>query len=228
MLELSSRRATAVVCISEATKKAFLRKFPPARLRTVHVIRNEVPGAEDGESSLLPSARQAFLHMASDAVRKGTATVLSAHALYRKDGGARPLVVIGKYSDAQEAPLVSWLGRVSVERRDALLRSSRGLIFASSCEGFGYPLIEAARAGCLPIGSPTEVFTEVVGSSDWATPPTAAALARAMTRSDHLGDSEYRRQIVSMQHHIAGLNAGRDYGSAWVDVVNTAVESLDT
>ncbi len=59
--------------------------------------------------------------------------------------------------------LVVHEGVVSDQGLERLYRESLCFVFPSLREGFGLPLIEALRQGCVPVVSDIPVFKELVG-----------------------------------------------------------------
>ena len=60
---------------------------------------------------------------------------------------------------------VIFTGYLSEKELINMYKYSRGLIYASFYEGFGYPPLEAMRYGCPVIASNTSSLPEVVGSA---------------------------------------------------------------
>ena len=71
-------------------------------------------------------------------------------------------------------------GRVSDSERDALYRIATALVFPSTYEGFGAPVLEAMRAGCPALVADATALPEVIGDAGVRLPtddPDAWALA---------------------------------------------------
>jgi glycosyltransferase involved in cell wall biosynthesis len=63
----------------------------------------------------------------------------------------------------EKARKLFWLQGISDEMLDWLYQNSTALIAASFAEGYGLPLIEAARHGCPVLARDIPVFREVAG-----------------------------------------------------------------
>jgi glycosyltransferase involved in cell wall biosynthesis len=86
---------------------------------------------------------------------------------------------------------VRWLGRVDDDELAALYRGARCLLFPSTYEGFGLPVLEAMAAGTAvvcPAGPPYDEFAGGVAVTCDPTDPgsIAAALREAVERHDEL------------------------------------------
>jgi glycosyltransferase involved in cell wall biosynthesis len=83
------------------------------------------------------------------------------------------------------------LGRVPAEELDALFRDAVALVYPSTYEGFGLPLVEAMAVGCPVIASDRTALPEVVGEAGiLLDPDDVDGWADAMLR---LLDDEGRR-----------------------------------
>jgi glycosyltransferase involved in cell wall biosynthesis len=75
-----------------------------------------------------------------------------------------------------------WLDGVSDEFLERVYSAARGLLAASQSEGFGLPLVEAARSGLPILARDIPVFREVAGEqASYFTAETADELARAVS-----------------------------------------------
>jgi glycosyltransferase involved in cell wall biosynthesis len=118
----------------------------------------------------------AFLMVGTVEPRKGHALVLDAFERLWAEGSKASLVIVGRLgwmSDALAARLrtlavresrLIWLENASDEYLEALYGAARALIAASEAEGFGLPLLEAARRGVPVIARDIPVFREVAST----------------------------------------------------------------
>lgn len=121
-------------------------------------------------------ARTSFLMIGTLEPRKGHSQVLDAFDELWRNGHDLNLVIVGKQGwlvDAmverlqhhpEYAKKLLWLQGISDEMLDWLYQNSTALIAASFAEGYGLPLIEAARHGCPVLARDIPVFREVAGS----------------------------------------------------------------
>jgi glycosyltransferase involved in cell wall biosynthesis len=138
---------------------------------------NSVPsrGVPAGADAILASMKKirTFLMVGTLEPRKGHALVLDAMERLWADGEPIQLIIVGQQgwaldilaeklrSHPERGRKLHWLEGVSDEYLDALYRNTTALIFASEGEGFGLPLIEAARYGAAIIARDIPVFREI-------------------------------------------------------------------
>ena len=134
-----------------------------------------------------------FLMVGTIEPRKGYAEVLEAFDQLWAAGHAMNLVVVGKAGWMVDDTLARfrshvrlgedffWLDAASDECLEDLYKCATCLIAASKGEGFGLPLIEAARHGVPMIVRELPVFREVAGESAYYFGgPQSAALAESV------------------------------------------------
>ena len=121
------------------------------------------------------AARPTFLMVGTVEPRKGHAQALAAFELLWAQGVDVNLVIVGKEgwmvdalmqrlrSHAECDQRLFWLGGVADEVLLALYAGASALLAASEGEGFGLPLIEAARHGIPIVARGLPVFREVAG-----------------------------------------------------------------
>jgi len=160
-------RADVVVAVSEFTRREIERRLgvPPGRVAVTH----EAP--EPPREMLVPAnwrpagiAGPYFVVFSSPSPHKNVPRLLSAFAAARSSGLVRhELVVIGRLPPgvaiAQDG--VRALGYLDAENLERVLRRADGLVFPSTYEGFGLPVLEAMVRGvpvaCSTAGSLPEV-----------------------------------------------------------------------
>ncbi|MBY4870413.1 glycosyltransferase family 4 protein [Burkholderia anthina] len=182
------------VCISKAVADEFEewmtgRKIVRQRsfaLNWFHLgadIANSVPttGMPKNAASVLEAlaARPSFLMVGTLEPRKGHAQVLEAFEQLWSSGVDANLVIVGKQgwmmdalasrlrAHAERDRRLFWLESISDEFLEKVYAASGCLIAASTGEGFGLPLIEAALHGVPIIARDIPVFREVAGEHAW-------------------------------------------------------------
>jgi len=103
-------------------------------------------------------------------------------------------------------------GRIPRPDLDALIAGSVALVFPSSFEGFGAPVLEAMALGCPVIAASSAALPEAVGDAGLLVDPDdAEQWARTMTHLLH--DDEQRRRLASSGSARAAT-LGWDRGAA--------------
>jgi len=182
--------ADGIVCISRSVADQFLHwletaKPPrawPLKIGYFHLgadVENaSPPGEEIADTRLLEALARdtpAFLMVGTVEPRKGYAQALEAFETLWQSGADISLVIVGKQGWMME-PLVErlrnhpergrrlfWLEKASDAALLELYKKAAALLMASEDEGFGLPLIEAARHGLPIIARDIPVFREVCG-----------------------------------------------------------------
>lgn len=165
------RRADAVVCISENTRRDLLKFLPDVDPDRVRVIHNGV--SEDyrplPDSERDPELADCVLFVGARGGYKNFRWLVEAlHPTpYR-------LAVCGHPLAPEEVRLLeAQLGRgrfrifAHADNRllNRLYNSVRALVYPSSYEGFGIPVLEAQRAGCPVVALDASSIPEVIGET---------------------------------------------------------------
>lgn len=197
-----------VICISQAVAaelRTWLQVNAPASLNTLNVdwfalgadIESSVPTKglpENGQAILAQlAAAPTFLAVGTLEPRKRQAQILEAFELLWAQGSPAQLVIVGKQGwlteelavrlrqHPQQGQQLFWFENASDEFLEQLYASATCLIAASEAEGFGLPIVEAARHGLPVIARDIPVFREVAQTHAYFyAGGTAAALAEAV------------------------------------------------
>lgn len=189
-LKSASQVATGLICISDAVAnevRTWLTQHPPARhagpvISSFHLgadVESSSPskGLPENAAQILRllNNRPSFLTVGTLEPRKGHAQMLAAFEQLWAQGVDANLVFIGKPGWMVE-PLVNklqrhaelgkrlfWLDGISDEYLEKVYAAADCLIAGSEGEGFGLPLIEAARHKLPIIARDLPVFREVAG-----------------------------------------------------------------
>ncbi|MBW3567994.1 MAG: glycosyltransferase family 4 protein, partial [Proteobacteria bacterium] len=190
-LDETSRYADGVICISRAVADEFidwLDGWQPSRPRPLKIGHFHL-GADFEKASptrgmspdiahaLADREQHTFLMVGTVESRKGYDQVLDAFDTLWAVGESVRLVIVGRQGwlvdelarrlrfHAENGRRLFWLSDVSDEALLKLYAGSDALIMASRAEGFGLPLIEAARHGIRLIARDLPVFREVADDS---------------------------------------------------------------
>lgn len=139
--------------------------------------------------------RSFFLHLGGTDPRKNTGTVVRAFAEYCRAGGRSDLVITGlstlMSSNIRRQIPTEFQERFHLAdfRPDseliALMQACMAVVFVSSDEGFGLPVVEAMAAGAAVVASDIAAVREAAGESALYVPPrNYLALQEAMLRAE--------------------------------------------
>lgn len=183
------RRADGIVCISQAVADELVARIPSHRIPHRDGLRigwwhlgsdiapaGAAEAANDAVRTVLETGEPPFLMVGTIEPRKRHAVVLAAFEALWAEGSEARLVLMGKSGwgmDAFVARLrehperghrLHWFEQASDADVTAGYARARALVFASIYEGYGLPIVEAARAGVPVIASDIPVLREVGGA----------------------------------------------------------------
>jgi len=159
------RHAQAVICISESTKQDLLEFVGETPGQTIHVIHN---GVSDIFQKINPEpASQPFvLFVGQRAGYKNFRLVVEAMEflpdleLHCVGGGVvQPAELLGVSESVVQR--IKHLGFVTDEELNVYYNRAICLVYPSSYEGFGIPVVEAMRAGCPVVSMDCKAVREV-------------------------------------------------------------------
>jgi glycosyltransferase involved in cell wall biosynthesis len=216
-LETLARIADRLVCISRTVADQvaeWLSNLEPQRKRPLSIrffhlgadLRASLPttGLTSDASSILNSIkrRPSFLMVGTIEPRKGHRQAVAAMEKLWESGTDANLVIVGKPGWLMEdfekeikmhpetGKRLFWLHDISDEMLEQIYRSAAALLVTSEGEGFGLPLIEAAKFGLPIVSRDLPVFREVAGESAYYfSGSNAETLADALQRWLALGDA---------------------------------------
>ena len=189
-LQTMAHVADGLIGISRATLddlRAWFDAEQPTRLRPLRLgywhmgadVEQAAPsaGLPDAAAQTLHAIKQrpTFLMVGTLEPRKGHAQTLAAFEQLWAKGSELNLVIVGKQGwmvqallerlsqHAQAQRRLFWLQGISDEYLEQIYAASTCLIAASQAEGYGLPLIEAARHHVPIIARDLPVFREVAG-----------------------------------------------------------------
>lgn len=180
------------ICVSKATSEAYTDWIEKTGIRKArHFGCSWVHNAADIDGSVasqgLPSdaldtlqvirGRPTFLCVATLEPRKAQGQILDAVELLWRDGEDVNLVFVGQQgwqtddlaerirAHPEHGQRLHWLQAISDEYLEQVYAASTCLVAASLNEGFGLPLIEAARHGLPLVARDIPVFREIAGDA---------------------------------------------------------------
>ena len=205
---IALQKANGVICISESTKRDLLEFVPGISERRIRVI---YLGFADEFRPLRENEREGLGNFAkfSDIpylVYVGDRSSyknfqLAVHAVSQVPGYGLVVVGGGALNRSDQALLNEQLGgrhlyldRVSNEKLNSLYNSAHALIYPSSYEGFGIPVVEAMAAGCPVIASNSSSIPEAAGDAGLLVNEMSAVAFAARIRE--LKNSSLREAVI--------------------------------
>lgn len=169
-------RADAIICVSDATRDALFEVWGPITDRPVIVTAHAVSARFSPFVSTADEGFPYLFHVGRREGYKNFETLLRAYAQSSAPHrGVRLLTVGGGPLNAAERALAIELQvndlvvtRTATENElPGLYRGARALVYPSTLEGFGIPVLEAMSSGCPTMLADTPVFREVAGDAAW-------------------------------------------------------------
>jgi glycosyltransferase involved in cell wall biosynthesis len=192
-LPAAVRRTRALLCISEATKRELLDRFPAARGRAIVTPLAAGPPFVGARADPAASRRHGLdrpyvLSAATLEPRKNLSRLIEAFAGLPADARAgRELVLVGGRGWATEeldatiarhGTEVRVLGFVPDAELASLYAAADLVAYPSLAEGFGLPVLEAMAAGAPVLTSDRSSLPEVGGDAAVYVDPTDTAAIR--------------------------------------------------
>ena len=218
---LTVRRARHIVAVSDFTRRRLIDHYrlDPQRVTTIHSgvadafhRRPEAQIAAARAATGLPAGAPYLIAFYGNDPRKNSARVLAAWQMLRAQGDpAARLVLFGRASNsrvfAAANPVgvddsVVLAGDVPDDRLAALFSGARAFVFPSLYEGFGLPVIEAARCGARIVTSAVASLPEVSPAdalllNPHDVPAIADAMAQMLARDDDPAARERRMRAAA-------------------------------
>jgi glycosyltransferase involved in cell wall biosynthesis len=210
--------ADAVITPSEATARDVRR----LGRRRVWVRMPDLPAAAARSEACAPPGgwpERYLLYNGGRDPRKNVPRLIEAFARYRGSGGDHHLVLMGRGYE-EHAPLVSQLGIADAVSMPGFvddrvkahaLSAAAAVVYPSTWEGFGLPLVEAFAAGIPVVAGRGGAQTEIGGAAAlYVDVDDVASIAAGMQRA--VEPSARARALVDGPRRLAEL--GRPDGGA--------------
>jgi glycosyltransferase involved in cell wall biosynthesis len=208
-------KADGIICISENTRKDLLRFYKGIdenKIRVINHAASEVFGKIDSTSSsnsgILNLAGKKFILFVGARVHHKNFNV--AVDTVKKTTGSHLVLVGGGTLSVNDAELLNkelpgrhlHLDGISNADLNLLYRQAFCLLYPSSYEGFGIPILEAMQAGCPVVTTNRSSIPEVCGTAALLVPEIEAEAFAA--RIERLADAGERRQLIARGLQQAG------------------------
>lgn len=206
------RRADRVIAISEETRREVIANTPgidPGRVRVIYPGVPSAFGAPVAGGARVAADSPYVLTTGAVVPYKNLDKLIMAFARLRRRGGTLSrLVVVGRapypsYRRVLDAVVgregvsgaVEFRGFVPTDELAALYRGARVFALLSSCESFGFPVLEAMACGTPVVVSNRSSLPEVVGDAGLTVDPDdVEAVARTLGRV--LEDDDVRADLA--------------------------------
>lgn len=198
------RKADYIICISENTKSDLLHEYPTIPKEKIHVIYNGVSEdfsvipekAEDNQSC--HSDDMPYLLFVGNRIHYKNfflAVKVAAQAGFCLKIVGNPLI----YEEKQKVEQLlgnhyQELGYLGNRELNLAYNQAFALIYPSSYEGFGIPILEAQRAGCPVLAMNNSSIREIIGNKEQLIPH--AEVADFLKQIDKLRNPDYRRMKI--------------------------------
>jgi glycosyltransferase involved in cell wall biosynthesis len=182
-MPLYCRRASAIVTVSEASKRDIVAHYglDPARVTVIHEAAApefvpSAPGALDQVRRRYGLPEQYLIHVGTIEPRKNLTRLVEALQRLRQTGLAIPLVVVGsrgwlydeffrRLEQLELRNAVVFPGYVPSTDLPAIYSAATAAVVPSVYEGFGLPVLEAMACGTPVVSSHASSLPEIGGKA---------------------------------------------------------------
>ena len=228
---LTARMASKVICVSEATSRDYLARYPAA-FDKVHIIQHGkgkeyVPSIDAGAVSAVKEKYDIrgryILFIGTIEPRKNIVALVDAYRRLVEEGTTLQLVISGKkgwhYDEVFRhvtnlglSGKVLFTGFIEEQEKPALLAGAHVFVYPSIYEGFGLPVLEALACGVPTVTSNVSSMPEVAGDAALLVDPTdvdeLTAAIRKLIDDGDLRD-EMRKKAIRRSDHFTWQGAAR-------------------
>lgn len=206
------KKADLVICISNNTKKDLLKFFPEVDENKIEVVYNGVSNlfkpVDFSKDFRLISSNLYYLNEKKNILfvgqRGGYKNFNKVVEAYTNLGNNYHLLIVGQKLNAEEIKMLknnniasknyTVLENLSVEHLNLIYNLAYVLLYPSSYEGFGIPIVEAMKTGLPVIAYNSSSIPEVLGD--------AGILLKSLASQDivsaikSLEDEQFRNDII--------------------------------
>lgn len=216
---LAAKRATRIVASSESTAadaSRFLR-IDPAKLSVIYPGISPEFRRIDPDAPEIGAVRERFglgddpyfLFVGKPTARRRLPEVIRAIGEARESGHGWKLVLVGPCAKIEgDFPGIVKAGHLPDGEIRALMGGAAALVYPSSYEGFGLPVVEAMACGCPAITCRKNALAEAAGDAALFLESTdAEAIRRAMMAA--VEDQPLRERLIAR-----GLRRAEEFAAA--------------
>lgn len=200
------RKADYIICISENTKTDLLHEYPSISEDKIHVIYNGVSedfsvntaASDEHKNNFSCSSDKPYLLFVGNRIHYKNfllAVKVAAQAGFL-------LKIVGAPLTKEEKTKVKQLlengyeelGYLNNRELNREYNHAFALIYPSSYEGFGLPILEAQRAGCPVLAMDNSSIREIIGNTEQLIPHADAR--DFLLQISKLKDADYRDKMI--------------------------------
>lgn len=173
------KNADGIICISESTRRDLFSFFPDLSSKPTRVIylaaSKDFRSLSDGEAvdqlpTVIPTSERFVVFVGERGFYKNFAFAVEGVALCEDYhlvlvGGGPVSAAERVFLDRHLSNRWVHLSGISSRSLNAIFNRAQALVYPSSFEGFGIPILEAMQAGCPVICGSSSSIPEVAGSS---------------------------------------------------------------
>lgn len=180
MLRRSLKTVDAILYDSDFSKNEVETHYPFAKKKqhflSYVIIQSQAKTESDKcevKANQERTERPYFLYVGNIEQRKGSDLLLKAYERYCEEGGTYDLILGGGIKGAgmedilknamAAYPGIKYLGYVTDQQKDIMIKGCEAFLFPSRAEGFGMPLIEVMEYGKPVIARQLPIFRELIG-----------------------------------------------------------------
>jgi len=178
LLKYSFKRAKGIIFISYASRKIILSRFKNLKVKNT-VIYHGVSERFFYKGERKQQEKKKILVVADLSLHKGYSNLLKAFVELYEEGLNIKVTIVGGISDsysqkvlneikglAKKYNFINYLGKIDYNEIHKIYFENEYFIFASHCEAFGMPLVEAMAANMQIACADIPVFMEILRKKD--------------------------------------------------------------
>lgn len=230
------RNSDYIICISNNTKSDLLKFLPDVDANKIHVIYNGVSNeylpisSNDFKNPLNPYTPYSFvLFVGSREKYKNFRLAAKAVAESKKN-----MLIVGNPLNKEEVLFLNSIfdkssycfrKRVSNVELNNIYNQAYCLLYPSSYEGFGIPVIEAQKAGCPVIAYNVSSIPEIIGDTSLLL--NKLTIEAIVEKFKLIGDRDIRSKIIHNGFENAKRFSWDIMGEKVLELYNKAIKDIN-
>lgn len=216
------KKSDAIVCISENTKKDLLKYLPDIDTSKVHVIYNgvsedyfplkNIPYPQYQDYVLFVGGRQGYKNFdfVVKTLQNTSYKLLICGSSFKEDEKE----IVDKYLPTRYK-LIEYPSNKELNK---IYNSVYCLVYPSSYEGFGLPVLEAQRAGCPVIALAASSILEIVGKDSLLMPTLEGShLIELLAK---IKDPDIRIKLIDLGFEVSNRFSWRKMADEYLNLYN--------